>query len=138
ALSERIGEEADRYRERLTKLQHRYAMQLPTIADRIGERFLRPLIIDRMRALVVPAIMHPESPSFEILESEARMLTKEPSGVGFDPPGWLIALEEEVRRWRRQMTSIDEQQLLQAILPTVPLTIEELHRQISQWEKMQG
>jgi hypothetical protein len=133
ALSERIAEEADRYQERLGKLQQRYAMQLPTIADRVGERFLRPLIIDRMRALVVPAIEHPESSAFEILEHEAQVLTREPSGVGFDPPAWLIALEEEVRRWRRRANSIDEQQVLQSILPAVALTIEDVQQQLNGW-----
>ena len=33
-----------------------YGMRLPTIADRIAERFIRPLAIDRMRALVRPAM----------------------------------------------------------------------------------
>ena len=39
---------------------------------------------------------------FDILEDETALLTREPSGVGFEPPAWLLALEEEVRRWRRQ------------------------------------
>lgn len=138
ALSDRIAQEADRYMERLKKLQQRYAMQLPTIADRIGERFLRPLVIDRMRALVAPSIEQPDGAAFEILESEALLLTKEPSGVGFEPPAWLIALEEEVRRWRRHETSVDEQQLMYGILPAVDLTIEQVQDQIKDWETMRG
>jgi hypothetical protein len=138
ALSDRIAEEADRYMERLKKLQQRYAMQLPTIADRIGERFLRPLVIDRMRALVAPSIEQPEGTAFNILESEALLLTKEPSGVGFEPPAWLLALEEEVRRWRRHENSVDEQRLLYGILPAVDLTIEQVQHQIKDWETMRG
>ncbi len=138
ALTDRIADEADRYQERLGKLQQRYAMRLPTIADRVGERFLRPLVIDRMRALVAPAIEDPEGNAFEILETESLMLTREPSGVGFEPPAWLVALEDEVRRWRRRASSIDEAQLLQAILPAVDLSIEEVQEQIRGWETLRG
>ena len=31
-------------------------MRMPTVADRLAERFVRPLTIDRIRALVAPAI----------------------------------------------------------------------------------
>ena len=83
--------------------------------------------------LVVPAIEHPESSAFEILEHEAQMLTREPTGVGFDPPAWLMALEDEVRRWRRRANSIDDQQVLQSILPAVALTIEDVQQQLNSW-----
>jgi hypothetical protein len=136
ALAERIGEEADRYQERLSKLQQRYAMRLPTIADRVGERFLRPLVIDRMRALVEPAIEHPSENYFQILEDESALLTRDPSGVGFEPPAWLLALEDEVRRWRRRQCQIDDNELLQTILPTVEMTVEQVHAQIKNWEKL--
>ena len=41
---------------RLNSLANEYGMQLPTIADRLGERFIRPLVIDRLRAMVEPAM----------------------------------------------------------------------------------
>ena len=31
-------------------------MRLPTVTDRLAERFIRPLAIDRVRALVKPAM----------------------------------------------------------------------------------
>jgi hypothetical protein len=136
ALSERIAEEADRYQERLLKLQQRYAMRLPSIADRVGERFLRPLVIDRMRALVKPSIEHPSEKYFAILQGESEILTREPTGVGFDPPAWLMALEEEVRRWRRHQIQIDDNELLQSILPLVDMTVEDVQDQIGDWESL--
>ena len=135
ALSERIAEEADRYQERLIKLQERYAMKLNTIAERIGERFLRPLIIDRMRALVEPSMEDSDAKSFEILDDETSLLARHPSGVGFEPPVWLMALEEEVRRCRRKDDEVDEQRLLEAILPAIQLTIEQVQIQISDWSE---
>ena len=135
ALSDRIAEEADRYEERLSKLQTRYAMQLHTVADRISERFLRPLIVDRTRALVEPSIRDPNSQAFEILEGELSLLAREPSGVGFEPPAWLLALEEEVHRCRRRDKTVDDQRLMEAILPAIDLTIEQVNAQIEDWRE---
>jgi hypothetical protein len=73
---------------------------MTSVAQRIAERFLLPMTIDRMMALVKPAVeqagqqdsMH----AFEILEEETELLMREPAGVGIDGPEWLVALEQEV------------------------------------------
>jgi len=100
ALTERIKDEADQYLVKLAELQKKYAMRMPTVADRLAERFVRPLTIDRIRALVAPAIEEAreggESPKFEMLQHDTEYLTREPTGVGLDVPTWLVALEEEV------------------------------------------
>ena len=41
------------------------------------------------------------SDSFNRLEHETDELTQEPTGVGLDVPGWLQALESEVREARQ-------------------------------------
>ncbi|MEM8678713.1 MAG: hypothetical protein AAGF97_05065, partial [Planctomycetota bacterium] len=101
-LAERISVEASRYDKKLTRLQKKYAMRMASVSERIGERFLRPMTIDRMRALVRPAMEAVGSPgphhAFEILEDEAELLMKNPEGSGVDVPGWLLGLEEEVDR----------------------------------------
>src|SRR5262249_45258380 len=56
AMAERTGELADSLAAREEKLRAKYAMRLPTVADRLSERFLRPLTIDRIRTLVRPAV----------------------------------------------------------------------------------
>ena len=115
SLSERIGTEAEIYVKRLRDLQTNYAMRMPTVADRILERFVQPMTIDRMRALVGPAMRdaeaNRESNSFELLEQEAELLTRHPTGVGLDVPAWLDALEEEVEELakRRSSSEIDPQ-----------------------------
>ncbi len=101
ALAERIGSEADMYLEQLGALQTRYAMRMPTVADRLQERFTRPMTIDRMKALVGPAIRHfsatgQPNDSFELLIDECKLMMEQPTGVGLDIPQWLAALEEEV------------------------------------------
>ena len=104
-LAERIGEEAEMYMRRLSELQTKYAMSLSSITDRLSERFLRPMTVDRMRALVEPALRHPDAVegrhAFELLEDESNLLMREPAGSGLDVPNWLVALDDEVEQIRR-------------------------------------
>jgi hypothetical protein len=135
SLSERIGTEADIYVQRLRQLQTEYAMRMPTVADRILERFVQPMTIDRMRALVGPAMRdaetNRESRSFELLQQEAELLTRHPTGVGLDVPAWLDALEEEVEQLakRRASSEIDPQSLM--TISIVPLSPDELNEQLN-------
>jgi hypothetical protein len=100
ALADRTQDEAQHYLDKLAELQAKYAMRMPTVADRIAERFIRPLTIDRIRALIAPAMAEARrggpTPQFDLLREETALLTREPTGVGLDLPAWLVALEEEV------------------------------------------
>ncbi len=136
SLSERIGTEAEIYVQKLRALQNDYAMRMPTVADRILERFVQPMTIDRMRALVGPAMRDAEatadreSRAFFLLEQEAELLTRHPTGVGLDVPAWLDALEEEVEQLakRRASSEIDPQALM--TIAIVPLNVDELSDQL--------
>ncbi|MEM7312317.1 MAG: hypothetical protein AAF497_04115, partial [Planctomycetota bacterium] len=139
ALTDRVGEEADRYLARLSKLQEKYAMRMASVADRIGEKFLRPMTIDRMRALVQPAIEQLETQpegesqySFEILEYETDNLMREPAGSGLDVPQWLVALEDEVERlkpWSPASWELINNDLLMA---PYELDLDELQQQLDE------
>ena len=133
-LVERTSEVADRNVRRLNELSQQYGMRLPTISDRIGERFVRPLTIDRVRSLVRPAMeeaaAEEESVSFALFEPEVEELAREPTGVGFDIPTWLEALETEVAQVRsRERHSEDPSEALDRV-PRVTLSIEELQDQL--------
>ncbi|EMI16861.1 hypothetical protein RMSM_06226 [Rhodopirellula maiorica SM1] len=135
SLSERIDSEAEIYVTKLRQMQKDYAMRMPTVADRILERFVQPMTIDRMRALVGPAMRDAEnnqpSRSFELLEEESEILTRHPTGVGLDVPAWLDALEEEVEQLakRRISSEIDPQSLI--TIPVTPLSVSELNDQLT-------
>jgi len=130
AMVERTTEAADLHLQSLQTLSDQYGMQLVTVFDRLNQRFVRPLVIDRVRALVLPAMrvdfmlagkggpekMSPpdsrsgsrpqtESPedAFAALTEEINSLASEPSGAGLDLPDWLAALEEEVTLSRSRM-----------------------------------
>ncbi|QDU97357.1 hypothetical protein [Lignipirellula cremea] len=137
SLAERIGVEADKYCKRLADLQQKYAMRMPTIADRIGERFMHPMSIDRIRALVRPAMDEARKdgkhPRFDLLEHETESLTREPSGVGLDVPAWLMALEEEVEHVIRP--EVDPRETPDSVIPLASISNEEFHRQIDIWKE---
>ncbi len=106
ALAERTAETADANLGRFDELCNQYGIRLPSVAERLGERFTRPLAIDRLRALVGPAVaaaaLWPasERPAnaapFGALKQEIASLAQQPAGAGLDLPDWLEALEEEV------------------------------------------
>ncbi|MCB9874977.1 MAG: hypothetical protein H6821_12440 [Planctomycetaceae bacterium] len=129
ALRERIDAEAEKFVEKLTTLRKKYAMQMPSIADRINERFMRPLVIDRLCSLVQPAVAEAKRdgprPTFRMLQYETEFLTREPSGVGFDLPPWLAALDEEVQRVAQPPHERDDYDELELAVPLQRLTYEE-------------
>jgi hypothetical protein len=142
ALTERIKDEANQYLLKLAELQKKYAMRMPTVADRLAERFIRPLTIDRIRALVAPAIEEAreggDAPKFEMLRHDTEHLTREPTGVGLDVPAWLVALEEEVE----DVLSDDDQHCrehdLAAVIPPVLISYAEAQRQLDEWAARQS
>jgi hypothetical protein len=139
AVVERTRQFADEHLEKLEKMCRRYAMRLASIADRLNERFVRPLDVDRLCALVRPAIQELRQSggglSFHMLEAETARFTQEPSGVGFDLPFWLEALEEEV-----ESACADASQGLQPddIFPNVGqirLTPDDVRRELGSWDE---
>jgi hypothetical protein len=132
ALAERVARESDQYLEKLAKLQHQYAMKMPTVADRLNERFVKPMTIDRMRALIRPAMRQlrasdkEDSRAFELLIQEAHLMMREPTGVGLDIPAWLLMLEEEVDRVLHNNRNAPQVQRLERAVPAIPVTHQQL------------
>jgi hypothetical protein len=104
ALSDRVSKEAESYLNKLKQLQQAYAMKMPSVADRLNERFIKPMTIDRMRALIRPAMRQlrtndsGHSRAFDLLVQEAHIMMREPTGVGLEIPSWLVMIEDEVDR----------------------------------------
>lgn len=93
---------ADLFVKRLKKTQERCGIFLASVEDRINERFVRPLRLNRLLALLEPAIqdaMHQRpSHSFEALRQQVEELAHTAPGAGLDPPDWLQKMEDEVDR----------------------------------------
>ncbi|HEV3416685.1 MAG TPA: hypothetical protein VG056_07740 [Pirellulales bacterium] len=138
AMAKETSATADQQLRRLAELQKKYGMRLSTIADRLGERFIRPLAIDRVRALVRPAAEEARRglppKTFSILESEASELAREPTGAGLDLPDWLAVIEDEIER------SCDHTNCEEAadgsVKPSarIQLSWEQIQEQLTNWE----
>jgi hypothetical protein len=136
ALVERTAQVADRHLARLNELSQKYGMRLATVADRLSERFVQPLAIDRLRSLVKPAMRELQtaapSTSFDLLEQEIEEFSQTPMGVGIDVPGWLSSLEQEVSQVR-QSRLLEETPYHP--VPQAPLSLEEIQQQVRQWDE---
>jgi hypothetical protein len=142
-LAERTQEIADSLEQRCRALQEKYGMRLPSVSDRLAERFLRPMEIDRMRAAIRPAMeairRQPESQmaqpadtaAFENLERSLDDMMQQPTGVGLEVPGWLLALEEEVEKTGRALA---RHGVTPATIPQRPLSLDDVERELGEWE----
>lgn len=137
-VGERCRSVADEHWRRFQRLSRKYGMRLPSIADRLGERFVRPLAIDQLCALVRPAMdelaLGGEPEPFARLEREVGRFTKEPVGVGFDVPAWLDALESEVVRVRSRPSEQEGPPNLSPRFPQVRITLANAMEQMSEWD----
>ena len=52
----RTRETSEKHLSRLAALEKRHAMRLPSISDKLAERFVKPFAVDRMTALLAQAI----------------------------------------------------------------------------------
>jgi hypothetical protein len=135
-VAERTAQTAQGHLKRMQELSRKYGMRLATVADRLGERFVQPLDIDRLKALVRPAVeeLRSQRPttSFELLEQEIEEFCQTPTGVGIDVPGWLVALEHEL-----EQVQSDAMHPEWSILPPArtPLTLEQIQHQLRQWDE---
>ncbi len=140
-LTKRIGEKAGEFVAELRRMQRKYAIQMPTVADRIQERFVQPLMIDRIKALVEPAIEEARDPepkrraAFPLLERDAAAMTREPSGAGLDVPPWIEALEEEVDRVQRPAHAREDEEVLRNMLPQARLEPDQILTQLRAWSE---
>ncbi len=119
AVAERTSEAADAQLNSLQKLIQNYGVKIAAVCERISERFVRPLVIDRIRSHVRPSMDSNSEESeihFAILREEIAELMETPTGAGLDLPDWIHAIEEEVDSDRiRQRQRIDPEMMLQRI-----------------------
>ncbi|MHB1423805.1 MAG: hypothetical protein ACYC3I_11540 [Gemmataceae bacterium] len=131
---------ARRHLEQLERMERVRGMRLSTIRDRLNERFLKPLALDRLCALIEPAMREArqegDGTSFTRLRHELKAFTATPMGVGLDVPYWLRRLEMEVHRVQAARTTIAVLAENFFRVPRRPLSWDELQRQLGDWERL--
>ena len=137
AFAERTTEPADHHLHQLNMLCNKYGMRLAAVADRVSERFVRPLLIDRVKALVEPALNEEgekRQEAFLALDREVASLASEPSGAGLDLPDWLAALEDEVTTVRSRFNYQTTSSRLERRIGRVQLSWQDLLNQLGEIE----
>ncbi|QDU53877.1 hypothetical protein [Aeoliella mucimassa] len=133
-IAAQTADRADHYLQAFAALCDKYGMRLPTVAERLGERFIRSLTVDRLRVLVAPAIKaidnEQDTGAFAALETEIANLVTEPSGSGLDIPDWVAAIEEEVTKVRRTRHHHPPEVSLRSRIHQVTLPWEDLQTQL--------
>ena len=115
SLKLRVGNEAKRYIAMLEALRSKHSIQMSSVGRRIEGKFGSEMQVDRLTALVKPAMCETDPKksdrAFSMLKQEAQAFSRTTIGVGVDLPPWLAALEHEVQqrllpvRLRRLQTS---------------------------------
>jgi hypothetical protein len=105
----------------------------------LRERFVKPLHLDRLCALIEPAVTEAgrlgDHPAFTQLQAAIAPLAADPLGVGLDVPPWLRRLESETQRVQasRSAVVVLAEELFR--VPKRRISQEELQGQMSEWEK---
>jgi hypothetical protein len=133
---------ADRHLEQLAAMEKARGGRLSTIADRLQERFVKPLSLDRLCALLEPAMREAREErgphtAFTRFCQEMEKHTATPSGVGLDVPFWLRRLETEVNRIQARQTTIAVLAENFFRVPRRNVSFEELDAQLREWNQPQ-
>lgn len=142
-LQDKTAGFAKTHLKKLRRLEKQYGVRLPSITDRLSERFIKPLALDRILALVAPAVREAKSEpgqpalNFERLKAEVEQYLVTSSGSAQDLQPWLQDLEAEVQNSEAEPPAIDEDESpIRA--PFLPIDHEELREQLDTWEKPLG
>jgi hypothetical protein len=138
SLTQFTRELAGQHLAQLARLEQTHGVRLGTVGDRLAERFVKPLALDRLCALIEPAMREARQesqPAFGRLRQEVMAYTATPTGVGLDVPAWLRRLEGEVHRVRAQQSTVAVLAESFFRVPRRPLGREELQRILRDWER---
>jgi len=143
ALTQMTRELARHHLDQLGRLEQARGIRLGTVGDRLNERFVKPLALDRLCALIEPAMREArrgepgaaELTAFARLRQELHGFTDKPVGVGLDVPFWLRRLEMEVHRVQATQTTLAVLAEGFFRIPRRPLPFEEIQRQLRDWDR---
>lgn len=125
--------------QKLRRLERQHGMRLPSVTDRLSERFVKPLALDRILALVRPAMLDGRadrpSENFRRLQTETETYLSTTSGSALEIQPWLQSLSDEVQHVESELSVPESTDLIVPVRLVVPLTLGELAQQLAVWEK---
>jgi hypothetical protein len=130
---------ANKHLIRLRSLEKKYGMRLPSISDRLAEQFVKPLAVNRMRALL-PEVLRDSrlgrtaSTAFSALRAEIDEYLNTTNGSGIDVPAWLRTLEREIDRLLDDGSVSFEAVETGRFHPAATLSWNRLQIELQKWE----
>jgi len=134
---------------RLAALEQKHAARLGTIRDRVEERFVKSMALDRICALVRPvqeesrAWLESEDcegasltreryacPALALFQEEVDNFSVKPVGVGRDVPEWLRRLDAEIQRVHLESLGLGEDLERTLHVPRVELRPEDWREEV--------
>jgi hypothetical protein len=136
----RSGSVANKHLIRLRSLEKKYGMRLPSISDRLAERFVKPLAVHRMRALLPQALrdarqQRETSAAFDALRAEIDEYLKTTNGSGIDVPVWLRTLERDLIHLMDESSSVLETLETPRLHAATLLTWNRLQLELQRWDE---
>ena len=124
-IRSRTAAAASKHLARLATLEKRHAMRLPSISDHLGEKFVKPLAVDRILALVPQAVRdahagRADSPAFRALRQEIDTYLLTTSGSPAELPEWLHQLDAAVSKALDPRADTDRESVTGRPIPTLP------------------
>ncbi|MEQ9065801.1 MAG: hypothetical protein RLO18_03710, partial [Gimesia chilikensis] len=144
AVFEATSEEmAKKHLKKLKQTEAEYKINLPLISDHLNERFVKPLSVNRMMALVPRAMKdarngNEDSATFSILQEEIERYLASTIGSGIDVPDWMRNLEDEIDRLDEKITSEHYDLETQIKLSPVPMSLDDIKKQLKLWNQPLG
>jgi hypothetical protein len=137
-LKSRTSSIARELLQKLKRLEKKHGLRLPGITDRLNERFVKPLVLDRILALVRPAVRAASQPGekahFEQLRVEIEAYLDSSSGSALELQPWLQSLVDEVETAVSERGS-DAPALDESATVEISVTWAQLEKQLDDWEK---
>ncbi len=139
-IQELVRDASQEFLKELDRLERQFGIRLTTIRDRLEERFVKPMEIDRLCALIGPATaqasgaLDHDTPC--PLEEELKPFAAHPVGVGQNVPAWLLRLEAERERVQVQQTPLAHWAELVFETPKRAASYDSLVGQLKDWEKL--
>ncbi len=128
---------ADELLDDLARVENQFGMRLTTVRDRLQERFVLPLAVDGLCAMIAPAMDQAaaiEDDRIIPLEEALRSFTAHPSGVGLDVPPWLGRLEVEFHQLQASRTALVSLAETLFQVPKIAVPFEKLEEQFGSGE----
>lgn len=129
---------AEQHLDELQRLERKYGMRLPSVANRLQERFVKPLMVNTMVATLSRAVENARdeaeaSQAFNSLLELVEDYLRSTTGSGIEIPAWLRTLEEEVNRLQQTGDVAPGDQETPLRLGEAPLNLRELRQQLRTW-----